>query len=449
MTSAAPPSTNSDSSPAEDSPRPSDGLGRRNRRQRRSVWNFSNLTAFQVLLRSGWIFKTESIIMPAVADLLGAGSWLRGCLPVLSRFGLSIPPLMFSRRVRQAPRKRAVLCLTSLLMSASFLTLSAAWWWRDSIGPAAMPAVFLGLYVVFFMAVGVNQLAFGTLSGKLIRAERRGRLMLVANVIGAGLAIGAVALLLPRWLGDPDHFTYVFAFSGAAFAVNSAMTFLLIERADKDFQPRQTLRQLFGGAWQVLERDRDFRRIACIAGLFGLSFALFPHYQAIALGVMGQPRRSLLEWVIVQNLGTALFSLLLGPLADRRGNRSALRTVLLCVLAAPLLAITLPHVAGGDRFYSLVFLLVGMTPVTVRIMHNYVLELTETASHPLYLSTLSLVVGVPVLSSPLIGMLVDVIGFTPVFLSISTLVLGAWLLTWRLREPRSRRPLVAGPPPQL
>ena len=34
--------------------------------------NFSVLTLYQILLRTGWIFKTESIIMPAVLDTIAA-----------------------------------------------------------------------------------------------------------------------------------------------------------------------------------------------------------------------------------------------------------------------------------------------------------------------------------------------------------------------------------------
>ena len=43
--------------------------------------NFSLIAVYQVVVRTGWIFKTESIIMPAVLDVLGGSAWLRGCLP--------------------------------------------------------------------------------------------------------------------------------------------------------------------------------------------------------------------------------------------------------------------------------------------------------------------------------------------------------------------------------
>ena len=53
--------------------------------------NLVVLVVYQVLLRVGWIFKTETVIMPSFLDMVGGAGWLRGCLPILSRFGQSAP----------------------------------------------------------------------------------------------------------------------------------------------------------------------------------------------------------------------------------------------------------------------------------------------------------------------------------------------------------------------
>src|SRR5258706_1242547 len=61
-------------------------------------WNFLTLIVYQVLMRTGWIFKTESSIMPAVLDSFAAYgtpasalSWMRGTPPLLNRFCQSVP----------------------------------------------------------------------------------------------------------------------------------------------------------------------------------------------------------------------------------------------------------------------------------------------------------------------------------------------------------------------
>ena len=46
--------------------------------------NLLGTVIFQVILRCGAVFKTESIVMPAVLFSMGAQGWLRGFLPTIS-----------------------------------------------------------------------------------------------------------------------------------------------------------------------------------------------------------------------------------------------------------------------------------------------------------------------------------------------------------------------------
>ena len=68
--------------------------------------NLLALSAYSVLLRFAWIFKTESVIIPAFLDSIAGAGWLRGFLPVLNRFGQSLPPIFFARRLREARVKK-------------------------------------------------------------------------------------------------------------------------------------------------------------------------------------------------------------------------------------------------------------------------------------------------------------------------------------------------------
>ncbi|MGH7200277.1 MAG: hypothetical protein ACREJB_06705, partial [Planctomycetaceae bacterium] len=54
--------------------------------------NLAVLCLYQILLRVAWIFKTESVIMPAFLDLIAGAGWVRGCLPALNHIGQSLPP---------------------------------------------------------------------------------------------------------------------------------------------------------------------------------------------------------------------------------------------------------------------------------------------------------------------------------------------------------------------
>jgi MFS family permease len=404
--------------------------------------NFIILVIYQALMRTGWIFKTESVIMPAVLESLAASPWMMGCLPLLNRFGQSIPPLLVARRIKVTPFKSRAFIGTTTSMTLMFAGITCIWLLGFDQLPHVAAWIYLVLYGLFFMAIGINQLAYNTLQGKLIRPNRRGRLLMIADVIGVTSAVVCAVLLLPRWLheGSAD-FEWIFGFSTCLFAVASLMAWQLQEQPDNHDEPRKPLRRLFEGAWQTLTEDANFRRLAIVSALFTTSLLLFPFYQSEARDKLGLGFPMLVWWVVAQNCGTGLFSVLTGPIADRFGNRRALSIVTLLICAAPLLAAVLVSQAELGRYsFSLVFVLIGLTPVAQKTFNNYTLEIAPPSEHPRYLSTQNLCMAAPLFLSPLAGYLVGEIGFFTVSLCITGLLFIGWLLSFTLIEPRHRLP---------
>ncbi|MEO1998890.1 MAG: MFS transporter [Planctomycetaceae bacterium] len=406
----------------------------RNRENR----NLVVLCVHQVLLRVAWIFKTESVIMPAFLDTIGGSGWLRGCLPVLNRAGQSIPPVYCADKLRSAPLKKRVLLLTTSLMSLPFITLAAVWTKVHESPPSWLPAVFLATYLMFFIFTGLNQLAFATVQGKLIRANRRGLLMGTAGILGSVASISCAWILLRDWLTHDDQgFTHIFAFTGIGFLVSGLITSLLFEPRDRPSTSRPTAGLV--AAWKLIQRDHDLRKLVAVSMLFVTSQLLMPHYQALGREHSEWQTSDLMIWVIAQNAGAAFFSLIAGLIADRFGNRLALRTQILGTALTPLVALWLSGSPGQPATYWPTFFLLGTLPTTFKTLVNYTLELTTPEHHPHYISTLKLTMAVPFVLSPLVGLLIDLTGFHAVFLTIAVLTLVGFGFTFRLCEPRQRQ----------
>ncbi len=407
----------------------------------RNLWT---LAVHYVVLRTSWIFKTESVIMPAFVDAIAGAGWIRGCLPVLNRFGQSIPPLLFSDSLRNAPQKKRALMVTSLLMALPFLTLSAIWFVTNDKRQVWLPPVFLLLYALFFSSTGLNQLSFGTLQGKLIRAERRGRLLGLSGIVGSIFAVTCGWFILRAWLGLPDGgFGYIFAFTGTGFVIAGLTAIAICEPADEAHAPRKSGKHQFAEAWNVFRRDCRFRRAAVVAMLFITIQFLFPHFQALGREGLTQQQQAfhLMVWVVAQNAAVGFSSFWSGYIADRCGNRLAVRLQVFATALTPLLAIALAgRTFGGHNYFWIAFCLLGFTPVTMKTLVNYTLELADPVDHPRYVSTMSLCLAIPCLLSPLVGGLVDLLGFRPVFVFISLCIALGGLLTFRMAEPRHSRP---------
>ncbi len=404
--------------------------------------NLLALSAYSVLLRFAWIFKTESVIIPAFLDSIAGAGWLRGCLPVLNRFGQSMPPIFFARRLREAPVKKWSLLGTSAGLGLSMIAVSAIWMLTGDKHQVWLPPAFLLLYLFFFASNGLNQQVFGTLQGKLIRPDRRGELLGLSGIGGSVTSIIGAWFLLQYWLSLPDRgFGYIFGFSGFGFLVAGATCFFVKEPPDVEQVAK--LPHADGGlraSFRLVRDDRDFRRLAIVAMLFISIQLLFPHFQALGQQHVAadQIGFQLMLWVIAQNAAVGLFSWVSGKLADRFGNRLSLRLQVFGTASVPLLALLFTSGVGGwgPKHFWITFFFLGLTPVTIKTLTNYALELSEPARHPLYVATLHASLAVPFIFSPLVGWLVDLLGFESVFLGVSGIILLGGLASFRLIEPR-------------
>ena len=76
---------------------------------------------------------------------------------------------------------------------------------------AWMAALFLSLYLIFFLIAGLYRMAFGTLQGKLIQPTRRGQLLWMSTLFGTLPSIGFAVWLMPGWLaGNVPQFGLFF-----------------------------------------------------------------------------------------------------------------------------------------------------------------------------------------------------------------------------------------------
>ena len=418
--------------------------GKAPHRERR---NTACLELYQVIIRVGWIFKTETIIMPAVLDAVVDSGLLRGLLPVLNRVGQSLPPLFLSASLARRPRKKWMLVGTTLLMAACFAALALAWGPVKASRPDVLAVVFLVAYAVFSAANGLTQLAAAALQGKLIAAGHRGRAMVVSVVIGSVLAIVAALALLGPWLAEADGFPKIFGVTAVFFAVAAAVPALLDEPADP-----VTARPPAGAGWAVaslrsgmagwrrtLAHDPALVRLCLVAACFSGVLMLFPHYQAFARDRLGSGRESLLTWVVVQNAATGVVSLFAGPFADRRGTRLVLVWLVALSAFTPLLVTglsLLPHAVAVGWFW-IVYAALGLNPISLKIFTNYALELAPgPAQHPRYVSIVGVALATPFVLSPLIGLAIDLVGFRPMFVLGAALIATGAAVGLGLPEPR-------------
>lgn len=419
--------------------------------EKRNLWI---LAGHQIVYCVGWIFKTESVIMPAFLDAVagpGAGL-LRGFLPVLNRFGQGASQIFLASRLRRMALKKRALAAFAASMALPLVAMAALWIAGAGQAHLLLALGVMGCYFLFFVLNGCYLLSFGTVQGKLIRPTHRGRLLRRSTFWGTLAATGFAFWLLPGWLQGNDqaqpHFHWIFLWVAGCLGVSAVVALALHEPAEKTAAnlPRRSSRNL-RDMIRALQADPNLRWVGLVGICLGVGLIVSPHYQALALGKFRCPPMELMRFAITQNIAVGVASLLVGPMADAWGNRLTLRLVILGATGAPGLAALLTLLPAGlsGSLSWLIFIPLGLSPLLLPILNNYTLETCPPHRHPRYLSTVNLCVAIPFLLAPVAGWAVEHVGYGPVFGTAAAFWLLAGLLTFRIAEPR-RLPAL---PPQL
>jgi hypothetical protein len=258
---------------------------------------------------------------------------------------------------------------------------------------------------------------------------------------GSVFAIVAALFALGPWLQDPHGFVKIFAATSFFFFAAATIPFffkepesVLAEECDKT--PVSVRQHSF---WKLLSHDNALVRLSIVAASFSAAIILFPHYQAFARERFGVASHSLLTWIIVQNIATGLASLVVGPLADQRGNRVVLIGLLGCCAGTPLFVagLSMCSLPVGIKWFWLAYVPLGLNPIMLRIISNYALELAPTVSlQPRYVSLVGGALAIPFILSPFIGWGIDVLGGVPFFIAGAVFIAFGTLIAVGLPEPR-------------
>jgi MFS family permease len=391
-------------------------------------------------MRIGWIFKTESVIMPGFLLNLTLSGAIRGILPLISNVARSIPQFFLAHLISFRPRKKWIFFCVSLGLATPWgviALLVAFFSWRKDL----LLYGFLLAYGFNFVALGCVNLLGGTMQGKLIPARMRGRLVGISSFLGGIVASLAAYLLMPIWLAKGlNGYAFIFGTTSLLFTASAIAILPIVEWREKRRSEGRGVIPFVAGSLRLITTDVNFRRFMYAIWLLQMNAIIFPHYTAYGRAKIGVAPVNYMLFVVVQNLSTAVNSLLMGNLADRRGNRLALKLLISFIGCIPLVTLgigSLPNAMSAKLFF-LVYICIGVTPVTMKLTVNFLLELSPMRRHPQYLGAMNLFRMIPILFSPLIGWMIDLFSYEAVFLLASALIFcGAWMIS-RVDEPRLR-----------
>lgn len=419
--------------------------------------NFAANVLYSVFLRIGWIYKTESTVIPGFVTSLTSHPLLISLTPMISRVSQFLPQFLFLGVVERAPRKKPMFLGVTTLFALSWGVLSATLWLGRELPKALLLTIFFLSYSVGWVCTGISAVLDRVMLGRLIPTRRRGRVFAVAGPLGSYSVVLSgplIAYLLSHGGDFPRNYGMVFGIGSVMFLLAVASATLIREPPEKREPSQQEgLTHIARQGWKLFRQDPTFRCIFGIACIQSLSAYLFSYYVAYAR--TWSPEESfqnalngMLGWGLsVQNLVIGTLSLLMGLLVDWKGNRIALRALCSILTFVPLVAtligrfVPLSHRLG---FFLFVYAMIGCLAVLQRVMGNYVLEITPPEKQALYVGLFGSGQMITLIFPFLVGVIVTAlregwgaqVAYEGTFLGCTVVLSGSILLAWRLVEPR-------------
>ena len=419
--------------------------------------NFRAMALYTSFMQMGWIFKTESTVVPMFVTHLTTNPLLISAVPFLQRLPGFLSQFLFLGVVGRAPQRKRVLIAATAVFTLAWGGIAAALRFGGALPAGALLVVFLTLYAVGWTAMGVERMTGRVMQGTLIPTRRRGRVFGIGGSVGrfSALISGAViADFMSRGTGFRLNFALLFGIAFVLFGIAVACQFAFREPSQPAAPANHmSLGQVARDGWRLIRDDVDFRRIFLIGCFLSFSTNLFAFYVPYARTWSAAPDYTqqlgyaLGKALTIQHVVVGALSLALGLLVDWKGNRAVLRGLCLVLANIPLLIIVIGRYVPVDaRLTAIlgVYAMIGCLPVMARVTGNYVLEIGPPETRTLYVGIFGsgqivtlvfpLLLGVAV--SGLTRLLGAKLAYETVFLSCSALFYTSVFLASRLREPR-------------
>lgn len=413
--------------------------------------NFILLVINYVAFGIGLVLFSGSAVVPLFLRRLTHSTPLIGFASILFPLCWFIPQLAAARWIANKPRRKPYIVYPSIATPLVFVALATALFLADAGRPFWLIPVFMVCIATLGLCDGLVGVPWLDFIGAAIPRQVRGRMMGLQELLSAGAALGAGALVT-FLLSDaappfPRNFAWLAVSAGACMAVALLSFTLLREPARAGVAERQPTWREYGAALRrILRSDRVFVRLIVLRVLNGLSQLALPFYVLYAVNELGMSASVGGFFITVQMISAALGSMSLGYVYERRGSRLVIILITLLGLGAPLAALAAPLTGlSGPAlrwFFALVFVSNGVGPLSGATLFigytNFVLEYCAPADRPIYLGLAGTLAGPTTLAAILGGLILQAAGYRILFLLTLGILLIAQTLAFGLPEPRRR-----------
>ena len=392
---------------------------------------------------AGGSFISSQTVLPALVSRLEGGNVAVGAVGVITYAGLFLPQLFAARYAQTKPWKKPWAVGFGALQRCIVLLIGVLLLFAGHVPPSVALTLFLLLFIVLQVTVGISTPGWFDLFAKLTPVSRRGRLSGLRTSLGGfgGLLCGMLLTVLLTVL--PFPWSYASAFLAAATLqwVSLGLQLGLVEDAPSPVMPSLGMGEYLRQLSAVLRSNREFRAFLFSSVFLVLASLPMGFFTVYALRRFHAPESVVGEFTLLLVAVQVVSALVNGYLADRYGNR----VVVLLAGAAMLLASAWALMAPTLAAFRLVFVFAGMNLGSdLMARYNMSVEYGPVEQRSTYVGLMNTVLSPVYLFGLGGGWVSDRFGYETFFaLGVIASCAALALFLFRVRDPRHHVPLTA------
>jgi MFS family permease len=397
------------------------------------------------LFMVGLSFASQSTILPAFADHLGAPNVVIGAIPAVMTAGWFVPSLFAAGHTESLPRRLPFVLRYTLWERLPFLVLALVAFSLARPAPRLTLGILLAVLIVVTGTGGVLMPAWMDIVGRAIPTTLRGRFFALSNAVGSagGLAGSLGTAYFLSAVPAPASYGVCFLFTALFMGLSYVALALVREPLAVVTAPRRPIGDYLRRIPPLLARDRNLSWFLAARALWSVGMMSGAFYTVYALRAWHAPEWWVGTFTAVLLAGQTTGNLILGGVADRAGHRVVIIAGVVAGIAANLLALLAPSLPAFAAAFALQGLQLAATNVSAL---NVLLEFAPGVDErPTYIGLGTTLLAPVAFTAPLLaGLAADGLGFPALFAAAAAagaICLG--LLITRVQDPRHVRRGVA------
>jgi hypothetical protein len=406
-----------------------------------------------VSTRVGMSLTHPSMVLSVFIRTLGGSNALIGLLPAIRFGGWFLPQFLVASWIQPKPRKVSTVVALETVRVLIYGALGVLICALGLSHPRLVLVLFFVLFTLSRLAAGTGALARMDAIGKIVSPARRASFFAARGLWGGAIVFGVGFLVRnlldpAQGLTFPVNFALLFGLSCLSFLVAVLSFSRVKETPGPEGQAPHSLQAQLARAPVLLKQDPEFKRYLVARILLNTMRIAEPFYTVFALDILGAPVSMVGFYLSAMTLANILSNPLWQRAERTRGTYFMVKAASLLTVLAPLLAATLPWLMRAAGFtvarYGLlpaylftgVFLLAGSANSGRGIgLMALLLDIAPDQERASYVGLVNTALGFVSLLPILAGAIIDRVGFEPVFIATTSLLLLGYLVTlgWKPR----------------